>query len=234
MAGMFSSAAAHAAPLSLPPEPPAAEGHGGGGGAENDDEDDDDVTFFPLLDLLERFPDIFAQKVLAHLDPIDRTFLAQGGGAWRATVAASGLPRAGTQRVVLKKSVWTMTHKISEFCTSVERLAWAKDNGCPWVAWTFAFAARGGRLDVLRWARDHGCPWDWSTCAHDGNLEVLWWAREHECPWDADTCYWAAAGGHLEVLQWARAHGCPWDKQFCEHASARHPDTLAWLRAQPY
>ena len=34
---------------------------------------------------------------------------------------------------------------------SVERLAWAKENGCPWKVVTCAWAA-------LKWAREHGCP----------------------------------------------------------------------------
>ena len=90
MAGISSSDAA-AAPLSPPPEPPAAEGHGGG--AADVADDDDSNTFSPLVDLLEWFPDLFALKVLQHMDPIDCTFLAQAGGACRAAVAASDLPR---------------------------------------------------------------------------------------------------------------------------------------------
>jgi hypothetical protein len=51
--------------------------------------------YSPLLeDLVERFPDLFEQKVLQHLDPMDRTFLVQGGNACRPAVAASGLPAA--------------------------------------------------------------------------------------------------------------------------------------------
>jgi len=93
-----SSAGPGAAPFAPPPQPPAAEGHGGGA------EDDDDGN--TLLDLVERFPDLFAQKVLQHLDPIDRTFLAQAAGACRAAVAASDLPRAGTREEVLGMNVW--------------------------------------------------------------------------------------------------------------------------------
>ena len=91
MAGI-SSSAADAAPLAPLPEPPAAKGHGGGAA---EDVSENNNTFLPLLDLLERFPDLFAQKVLRHLDPIDRTFLAQAGGACRAAVAASDMPREG-------------------------------------------------------------------------------------------------------------------------------------------
>jgi hypothetical protein len=228
MAGI-SISTSDAAPLSPPPEPPAAEGHGGGADHDND-------TFVPLLDLLERFPDLFAQKVLAHLDTIDRTFLAQTGGACRAAVAASGLPRAGTRRRVLGRSVWRVWHQLDEFVGSVERLAWAKASGCPWDAWTCAYAARIGCLDVLQWAREQGCPWDSVTCEHaadGGHLEVLRWARAHDCPWNTLTCYYAAYNGHLGLLQWARENGCPWSKWDCVNASWRHPETQAWARAQP-
>jgi len=158
----ISSSAADAAPLSPPPAPPAADGRGGG--AEHDDEDNDIDTCFPLLDLLERFPDLFALKVLAHLDPIDRTFLAQTGSACRAAVAASDLPRAGTRREVLGRSVWVVQHRLREFVGSVEQLAWAKNSGCTWNEWTCMLAARGGRLEVLMFARENDCPWDAMTC----------------------------------------------------------------------
>jgi len=209
MAGI-SSSSVNAAPLSALPEPLAAEGHGGGA-----DKDNDNNTFSPLLDLVERFPDLFAQKVLAHVDPIDRTFLAQAGSACRVAVAASDLPRAGARlvgRVVRGKSEWVVTHRLVAFCTSVERLAWAKSNGCPWVKRTCATAAWVGRLEVLQWARAHGCLWGALTCAcaaRGGHLEMLKWVREHGCPWNSRTCCSAADGGHLEVLRWARAHDCP-------------------------
>jgi len=258
MAGISSSGAG-AVPLLMlaaPPEYWGVPGHGSYNHSNN--------TLSPLLDLLERFPDLFALKVLGHLDPIDRTFLAQAGGACRAAVAASDLPRAGTREEVLGKSVWVVTHRLRELCTSVERLAWAKASGCPWVAHICALAAEGGRLEVLRWARSHGCPWDtrtFASAAVHGHLEVLDWAQahgcpwqknntcshaakgghvhvlqwailEHDCPWSDITCFCAAQNGNLAVLRWLREHGCPWDKSECEVASRRHPETLAWVRAQ--
>jgi hypothetical protein len=100
-----------------------------------------------------------------HLDPIDRTFLAQASGVCREAVTASDLPRAGTRRELLGRSVWVVTHKLREFCTSVERLAWAKASGCPWLASTCAYVAMmGGNLETLLWAHAHGCPWDERTC----------------------------------------------------------------------
>jgi hypothetical protein len=72
------------------------------------------------------------------------------------------------------------------------------------------------------------------TAAAGGYLEVLKWLHITGCPWDSGTCSAAAKGGYLEML-WARAHGCPWSKQDCDFASAvhDHPETLAWVRAQP-
>jgi hypothetical protein len=257
MAGV-SASSADAAPLSPPSEPPAAKGHGGSSANK-------DNIFSPLVDLLERFPDLFAQKVLRHLDPIDRTFLAQAGSACRVAIKDSEFPREGTRRVVQGTWVLVVTHRFVKFVTSVERLAWARANGCPWVGYMSRIIARDGRLDVLRWARaqgcpwhvgttegaaqggnlevlkwlhEHGCPWDTGTCsraAEGGHLEMLQWAREHHCPWDERMCYYAARDGHLEVLRWAREHGYPWSKLQCEVASAHgdHPETLAWVQAQP-
>jgi hypothetical protein len=170
---------------------------------------------FPLLDrLLEDLPEVVERFVLPGLDPTALALLARVGRGWCAVVVSSGLPRAGiTEGVPLM---------VAEFCGSVERLAWAKANGCPWDEETCASAARGGFLEVLRWAREHRCPWDWSTCAsaaRGGHLDVLRWTRENHCPWNERTCEYAAGGGHLDVLRWAREHGCPWDEETCASAA---------------
>jgi len=113
MAGIYWSAV-DAAVIEPPPQPPAAEGHGGAV-----DHADGNVYFSPLLDLVERFPELFVQKVLQHLDPIDRTFLAQAGVACRAAVAASHLPRAGTRRTEQGRNVWVVTHQLGQGITLV-------------------------------------------------------------------------------------------------------------------
>ena len=73
-------------------------------------------------------------------------------------------------------------------------------------------AARGGHLEKLKWARANGCPWDGWTCAgaaKGGHLEVLQWARANGCPWDNYTLINARHAGHLELVNWATANGCP-------------------------
>ena len=42
-------------------------------------------------------------------------------------------------------------------------LKWARENDCPWDAWTCASAAEFGHFEVLKWARENGCPWDKGT-----------------------------------------------------------------------
>ena len=54
---------------------------------EGDDADEEDTP--PLLDLLQKFPDLFVKEVLERLDPTDRTMLAQVGRPWLAAVLAS-------------------------------------------------------------------------------------------------------------------------------------------------
>ena len=112
-----------------------------------------------------------------------------------------------------------------DFVGSIERMAWAEVNGCPWVAMTCALVARGRLLDVQQWARDNHCPMDvlqwvleqhppglWgvltcSSVASSGQLGVLKWIWERGCPLDRMTCACAANGGNLELLKWARAAG---------------------------
>jgi len=158
----------------------------------------------PLLALLEDLPYLFEKEVLERLDPVDRTMLEQVWRPWLAAVLTSGLPR-------LPKGVWVRL-RLREFCTSAERLAWARANRCPWTRvpsgtgeyWRVGLcelATRGGHLDALRWAQQRGCPWGTRTCslaAAGGHVEVLQWARQSDCPWDAWACYAAAAGGHVE------------------------------------
>jgi hypothetical protein len=54
--------------------------------------------------------------------------------------------------------------RVKDFVGSVERLAWAKERGCPWDHEVFAAAAFCENLDVLRWAWERRCPWNWQVC----------------------------------------------------------------------
>ena len=87
----------------------------------------------PLLGrLLQELPEVLAAEVMPLLPPADRASLAEVACAWRDAaypgyVFPEGLPRAETPGAV-------RVFKIVEFLRSVERLAQARDNGCPWEA----------------------------------------------------------------------------------------------------
>ena len=104
----------------------------------------------PLLGrLVEDLPEVFEKEVLSRLDPTGRALLARVGRGVSAAVVTSGLTRAGLCEEA--------PFKVEDFVGSVERLAWAKGNGCPWDVDTCARVAEGGQLEVLRWAR-RWCP----------------------------------------------------------------------------
>lgn len=109
--------------------------------------------------LLERFPDelreVWETDILTNLlSPVDREMLARTSAKVRKAVVATALPRAGVGA--------ELPLNLRDFVGSTHRLAWAKDNGCPWDVTTSVTVVRcndGGCVDILRWAHEHGCPW---------------------------------------------------------------------------
>jgi hypothetical protein len=88
-----------------------------------------------LAPMLEEWREVLVKHVLARLDPTDCAMLARVAKPWLAVVLANYLPRAGQGGAVRLKLV--------ECVGSVERLAWAKDNGCPWHERSCALCRRG-------------------------------------------------------------------------------------------
>ena len=135
-----------------------------------EEEEEEDLS--PLLGpFLRHLGQIFEEEVLKRrLNPTDRALFARVGRGCKAAVEASGLGQAGA------KTPGAAPFKVKVFVAgSVERLAWAKENGCPWKEGTCGLAAKGGHMEALRWA------------------------LEHHCPCNATTCGWAATGGQLSV-----------------------------------
>ena len=212
-------------PEPAPPAPPQSAGA-----------DDDHDDFSPLLDLLERFPGLFQKYVLEQLDPAARASLAVAARAFLGLVYPRSIFPLGPPRAQMTAWVVKRVFKLVDFLGTSERLAWAKANGCPWVAETCALRCTGRApcgAAVVAAARLPVERGDVLCAALHGHLALLQWAREHDCPWGEGTCYLASRGGHLQVLKWAREHGCPWNKRACEDVSRYRPETLAWVRHQP-
>ena len=181
----------------------------------------------PLLDLLQEVPARPLYEGGARAAGPHGAHPARAGGRpWLSAVLASGLQRLPKRARV----------RLRAFCTSADRLAWAKANGCSWEVphWPPPPHPGTGRITLLprcwgrapgcsargirlQWAREIGCAWNANAAyaAEVGHLAVLQWAREHGCRWDEDMCAAAARDGHLETWQWALAIGCVWDKRSC-------------------
>ena len=98
------------------------------------------VVVFELLDRLLELPGLFEREVLARLSSTDIAVLSQLGPRWLAAVVGSGLPHAGKSEGV--------PLKLNEFVGSAGRLAWARENGCPWTPRACAVVAKGGNLQA--------------------------------------------------------------------------------------
>jgi hypothetical protein len=73
-------------------------------------------------------------------------------------IFSSGLPRT----VVTGRP--PRVFKLTDFVVSVERLAWAKANGCRWGEETCFYVALGGSLEAVKWAWEQtDPPWDGAT-----------------------------------------------------------------------
>jgi len=187
----------------------------------------------PLLALIQDNPPALFKELVLRLNPTDLALLARAGPELRAAVVASGLPRAGVPGGV--------PLKICDCVGTVQRLAWAKANGCPWEALNqhesvCSYAAYGGNLEVLQCAREHGGPWNEYTtgyAAQGGHLPVLLWAVDQGCPWDSDVCDGAAMSGNLQIMHWARAHNLHWNTLTSAYAAmGGHLEMLRWMREQ--
>jgi hypothetical protein len=105
------------------PAPPAPSPSGGG---------DDRDSSPPLLDLLQRFPDLFLKEVLERLNPTARISLARTGSAFLDVVFPRAIFPFGLPTRAETTGDAVRVFKLVDFLGSAERLAWAKAHGCPW------------------------------------------------------------------------------------------------------
>jgi len=190
----------------------------------------------PLLDLLQALPDLFEQEVLKRLDPTARTMLAQVGRPWLAavvTAAGGSAGSLGSRRCWLPrlpKGV-TVRLRLSEFCTSADRVAWAKANGChqggPKLSMScvlkskgiatpeqvVAYEAAGGvvQLGEPSWVFSGGERTGSNSRVRDAHITLIIFG----CHKLARGCYCALAGARCRLRsygerQWQRPRGSAW------------------------
>ncbi|CAM9583553.1 unnamed protein product [Ectocarpus sp. 8 AP-2014] len=105
-------------------------------------------------------------------------------------------------------------------------------NVCPWDERTCSEAAKGGHLERLQWARENGCTFPRSAVIEQARpSKGQPFARVHRkfsrCSPQAApapaTCAQAARGAHVDILKWLRAQGCGWDEY---HTGAAPSDVI--------
>ena len=124
-----------------------------------------------LSQLLDELPDVCASVVLPLLDATSRAMLARVNRACRTAVVSSGLTHAGASE--------DSPLELQNFGQSVERLAWAAANGCPWVVrksttlWLEALATfDGGKMGESEMLKAV-----WTDSKHDDERgTALWFA----------------------------------------------------------
>ena len=90
----------------------------------------------PLLEGLLQLPGVLAAEVLALLNPTDLVLFGQANRACRTAVVAFGVPQEEAPSYDINDDEGTergpLLLNVEDFVGSVERLAWAKERGCPW------------------------------------------------------------------------------------------------------
>jgi hypothetical protein len=83
-----------------------------------------DDEYSPLLDLLQRLPDLFHKEVLERLDSTARASLARTGSAFRDAVYPRSIFPFGLPLTTTPRGGSVRLFKLKDFLESVERLAW--------------------------------------------------------------------------------------------------------------
>lgn len=151
-----------------------------------------------ILSLIDQSPSILNDCILNRLDAGDLAVLKRVNHACRRVVEESSL---------------CSELRLKDFCGSLSRVEWARENGgfqsaqqidpptavCTW-------AAEHGSLEALQWMRQNGFKCDQHTCsaaARCGDLEILKWLRQAERTFfPSHVASAAASSGHIEVLRW--------------------------------
>ena len=136
-----------------------------------------------------------------------------------------------------KKCKWNEETIDAAVCQgNLEMVKYCVANECPINTWACAYAASGGRLEVLKYLREEAkAPWNWYTAtwaASNGHLHILEYLVERKFDeYDEYACWYAARNGHLDCLKYLHETAkVPWDKDAVREAhDYNHPECLQYL-----
>lgn len=119
---------------------------------------------------------------------------------------------------------------------TVDIVAWAMENGCPWTKTAYYEAAKANKTDIIDWLHDNGYPVDASVCtgaAEYGHLATLQKLIGQGYPITIDAALQAAHLSRLEVLKWLKANGYPWDNDsIYAHAQPWSTQVVEWMQKE--
>jgi hypothetical protein len=124
-----------------------------------------------------------------------------------------------------KKCKWNEETIDAAVCQgNLEMVKYCVANECPINTWACAYAASGGRLEVLKYLREEAkAPWNWYTAtwaASNGHLHILEYLVERKFDeYDEYACWYAARNGHLDCLKYLHETAkSPWDEEAVREA----------------
>jgi len=136
-----------------------------------------------------------------------------------------------------KKCEWDEeTINVAALQGNMEMVKYCVANECPVDEWACAYAASGGRLEVLKYLREEAkAPWNWNTAylaAESGHLHILEYLVERKFDeYEEDACENAAKNGHLDCLKYLHETAkAPWDYWCVQEAHKnKHTECVQYL-----
>ncbi|KXZ49343.1 hypothetical protein GPECTOR_22g937 [Gonium pectorale] len=185
-----------------------------------------------------------------HAGPLNGAVAAvEAAGAWVAMYASAhgGLPVLAWAAEELGASVQSAgLMDLAAESGSLEKMAWLREQGCPWGGDTFKLAALGGCEAALEWLAEQGCPMPadgspYRAAAGNNDFATLRCLARLGCPWgpasgpDAvfASCTRPGRPGPLPVLRLLVQLGCPVDWEAARQQAESLPaDVREWLLAE--
>jgi len=117
--------------------------------------------------------------------------------------------------------------------TSIEKMRFMRDKGCPFGDRTLNMAVINGSLENIVWLKSVGCKFSddtFSIASKAGSLPIMQWLLSEECGFGPTTFSEAASNGDLRNMIWLKSVGCSFDKRTLLEADRNgSEDNKFWL-----
>ena len=107
-------------------------------------------------------------------------------------------------------------YKAVHLGTSIEKMEYMRDRGCPFFHKALDMAVMNGSLKNVIWLFENKCKFSCSTfdkASKQGSLDIMTWILSKGCEFGKYTFSEAAANGNLQNMIWLKSVGCKFDKR---------------------